>query len=91
MKCQSSPWNKVSHIEEVVSSSATFQRVAPRVIKNYADTPLPTLGLKKKLTHSSAEASTSFTSEQLFGFQADSGLSNRQTSLLAWDLRVATG
>ena len=49
------------------------------------------LGPKKKLIHTSAEASTSFTSEQLFGFQADLGLSNSQTRLLAQDLRGATG
>ena len=65
--------------------------MASRVIKNLADTPLLTLGPKKKLICASAEASTSFTSEQPFGLQADLGLSNEQTRLLAQNLRVATG
>ena len=66
--------------------------MASRIIKSHADTPLSTLGPQKKLIRTSAEASTSFfTSEQLFGFQADLDLSNRQTRLLAQDLRVATG
>ena len=90
-KCRRSRRNKVSHVEELVSSPTTLQRVASRVIKNHADTPLSTLGPKKKLIRRSAEASTSFTSEQLFGFQADLGLSNRQTRVLAQDLRAATG
>lgn len=41
------------------------------VIKNHADTPSSTLGPKKKLISTSAEASMSFTSEQLLEFQAD--------------------
>ena len=49
------------------------------------------LGPKKKLIHTSAEASTGFSSEQLFRFQTDLGFSNRQTRLLAQDLKVATG
>ena len=65
--------------------------MASCVFKNHADTPLSTVGPKKKLIHTSAEASTSFTSEPLSGFQADLDLSNRQTRLLAQDLRVATG
>ena len=65
--------------------------MASRVIKNLADTPLLTLGPKKKLICASAEASASFTSEQPFGLQADLGLSNEQTRLLAQNLRVATG
>ena len=77
-KCRSSRWNKVSHAEELVSSPTAFQRVASRVTKNHADKnhALTTLGPKKKLIRTSAEASTNFTSEQLFGFQADLGLSN---------------
>ena len=96
-KCRSYWWNKVSHVEELVSSPTTLQGVASRVIKNHADTflnhadPLPTLGLEKKLIRPSAEASASFTSEQLFRFQADLGLSNREMRLLAQDLRVPTG
>ena len=41
------------------------------VIKNHADTPSSTLGPKKKLISTSAEASMSFTSEQHLEFQAD--------------------
>ena len=74
-----------------MSTPTTLQRVAFGVIKNHADTPLSTLSPKKKLICTSAEASTSFTSEQLFWFQADLGLSNGQTRLPAQDLRVATG
>ena len=90
-KCRSSRRNKVSYVQELLSSPTTLQRVASRVIENHADTPLSTLGPKWKLIRTSAEASTSFTSEQLFGFQSDLGLSNRQTRLLAQDLRVAAG
>ena len=90
-KCQSSQREKASHVEELVSSATTLQRLASRVIKNHADTPLSALSPKKKLIHTSAEASTGFSSEQLFGFQADLGFSNRQTRLLAQDLKVATG
>ena len=91
MKYRSSWKNKVSHVEELVSSPTALQRAASRVIKNYAYTPSSNLDLKKKLISTSAEASTSFTSEQLFRFQADLGLSNRQTKLLAQKLGVATG
>ena len=87
MKYRSSWKNKVSHVEELVSSPTALQRVVSRVIKNYADTPSSNLDLKKKLISTSAEASTSFTSEQLFRFQADLGLSNTQTKLLG----VTTG
>ena len=34
--------NKVLHIEELVCSLTTLQRVASHVIKNHADTPLST-------------------------------------------------
>ena len=91
-KCLSSRrQNKVSHVEELVSSPTILERLASCVIKNHTDTPLSTLGPKKKSIRTSAEASTSFTSEQLFGFQVDLGLSNRQTRLLAQDLRMTTG
>ena len=78
-------------VEELVRSPATLQRVTSCVIKNHADTPLSTSSRKKKLIHKSAEASTSFTYEQLFRLQADLGLSSRQTRVHAHDLRVATG
>ena len=90
-KCRSSWQNKVSHVEELVSSPTALQRMTSCVIKNHANTPLWTLGSKKKLIRTLAKASTSFTSKQLFGFQANLGLSNRQTRLLLQDLRVATG
>ena len=62
-----------------------------RVIKNHVDTNFSTFDPKKKLICKSAEASASFTREQLFTFEADLGLSNRQTNFFAQDLRVVTG
>ena len=82
---------KVSCVEDLVNSPTTLQRVASRVIKNHADTSLSTLDQKKKLIRISAEASTSFTIERLFGFQAHFNLSDRKTTVLAGDLIVETG
>ena len=81
----------VSLVQELVRSPATLQTVFSCVIKNHADTPLSTSSRKKKLIHTSAETSTSFTYGQLFRFQADLGLSTRQTRVHAHDFRVATG
>ena len=58
---------------------------------NHVVTTLSTLDPKKKLICRSAEANSSFTREQLFGFEADLGLSNRETNFFAQDLRVVTG
>ena len=88
-KCRSSRQSKVSHF--VVSSPKTLQKVAFHVIKSHDDTPLSTLGLKKKLICTSAEVITSFTSEQLFRNQADLGLVNGKTRVLAQHLKVAAG
>ena len=73
----------VSQIEGLMCSPTTLQRVASRVIINHADTILSTLDLKKKLIRTSTEATTSFTSGDLFGFQTGLGLSNRQARLFA--------
>ena len=67
-----------------------YRRVISRVITNHVDTTLSTLDQKKKLICRSVNANTSFTNEQLFGFQADLGLSDRQMILIAQDLRVVT-
>ena len=67
--CIEMPKFSTKLVEELVSIPTTLQRVASYVIKNYAHTPLSTLGPLKKLIHTSAEASTSFTSEELFDFK----------------------
>ena len=82
---------KVSRVEDLVNSPTIIQRVASRAIKNHTDTSLSTLGQKKKLIRISAEASTTFASERLFGFQADLNLSDKQSRVLAGDFIVATG
>ena len=63
--------------------------MSSRLINENDDTHLSTLGPKKKLIRDSTENSPAFTSTQLFGIQTD--LSNKQTKVLAQDLRVATG
>ena len=89
--CRYSRRNKVSNVEELVSSPTTLQRVASRVIKNQDGTPLSTLGPNRKLINESAGSShPSFSGEQLFGIQTDLGLSNKKTRVLAQDLRLAT-
>ena len=90
-KCRNSRRNKVSHVEELVSSPTTLQRVTSRDIKNLDDTRLSTLGPKRKLIRTSAESTMNFNSVQLFRVQTDLGLSNTQTRVLAQDLRVVTG
>ena len=62
------------------------------VITNHANIPLSSLGPEKKLICTSAETITRFTGEQLFRFQADLGLINRQMGvheqhpILKWEL-----
>ena len=89
--CKNSRRSKVYNIEALVQSPTTLQRVASRVIKDAAGTPLATLGPNEKKCEKATVRKEIFTSEHLFGMQQDLNLSNKQTIVLAQDLRLATG
>ena len=91
-KCRYSRRDKVSHVEKLVSTPTTLQRVASRIVKRHSDTPLATLGPnKRRIIETPRKHEPIFNSEQVLGMQTDLGLSNTQTRILAQDLRMATG
>lgn len=88
--CKNSRRSKVYNIEALVQSPTTMQRVASRIIKDAGSTPLATLGPNEKSIEKATVRKEIFSSEHLFGMQPDLNLSNKQTIVLAQDMRLAT-
>ena len=86
--CKFSRRDKVYNVENLVKSPVTLQRIASRVVRDSAVTPLSTLGPRERTVSSTKPKELSFTSEDLCGIQLDLQLSNTQTKVLAQDIRM---
>ena len=85
--CKKSRRSNVYNIEAAVQSLTNLGGVASRVTKDAAATLLATLGPNEKKCEKVSEI---FSSEYLFGIQQDLNLRNKQTIVLAQDLRLVT-
>ena len=83
----------MSNVVNLVNSPTTLQRIASRVITEENGTPLYTLGPNKRaiIKSPTTESNPIFPGKQLFGIQANLGLSNKQTRVLVQDIRLSVG